>query len=286
MFRSSTLLGSVLRGLSLVALASGCKKERVEVHPLWPAGAPGSEARRHEPELARDWWVANVHHPSLTVFEPKPRARTGAAVVILPGGGHQRLVFEPEGVEPARFLAERGMTAFVLKYRLAREKASNYSLAEHGRMDCLRAMRWVRAHSAEYQLDAGRIGIMGWSAGAELAAFASYGEGEGDRGASDPIELESARPNFQVLIYPGPLAVPERLPKDAPQTFLLAASDDTEVASTVQRLLELYQRAELPVEVHLFAKGGHAFNMGQRSDVLGIRGWPRRLSEWLEASGL
>ena len=89
--------------------------------PLWPNGAPGSESRRNEPELAKDYWVRNIHNPSITVYLPPKEKATGAAVLICPGGGHRLLVFNAEGVEPAAYLNSIGVAAFVLKYRLARD---------------------------------------------------------------------------------------------------------------------------------------------------------------------
>jgi acetyl esterase/lipase len=118
------------------------------VIPLWSEGAPGSEARRHEPEEARDWWVKNVHDPSVTVFVPPPGRSNGTAVVIAPGGGHRELVFNAEGVEPARYLAALGVTAFALKYRLAHEEGSTYDLDRDAGADIRRAMRLVRSRAA------------------------------------------------------------------------------------------------------------------------------------------
>src|SRR4051812_34085628 len=138
-----------LRALSMLAVASGCEREP-EVVPLWPEGAPGSEARRTEPELAKDWWVDNIHHPSLSIFAAKSARSKGAAVIVMPGGGHQKLVYGPEGVDPARALAKHGVTAFVLKYRLAHAEGSPYTLEQHTRADALRAVRWVRHHAARY----------------------------------------------------------------------------------------------------------------------------------------
>src|SRR5882762_7412384 len=95
---------------------------------LWPNGAPGFEARRNEPEVAKDYWVRNIHNPSITVFLPPKEKSNGAGVLIVPGGGHRELVFKAEGVEPARYFNELGIAAFVLKHRLARETNSPYSL--------------------------------------------------------------------------------------------------------------------------------------------------------------
>ncbi len=277
----------VFKALSLLALASGCKRESEPAIPLWEDGAPGSRARRHEVESVGPWWVANVHHPSLTPFVPERGSANGAAVIIMPGGGHERLVYGPEGVAPAKFLAARGFTAFVLKYRLAREKGSTYRIEEHARADAFRAVRWVRHHARNYGIDPERVGVMGWSAGGELAAFVGYGDGAaGDPAARDPVDRHDARPSFQIMIYPGSRGLPAELPHDAPPVFLLAASDDTAPAETVTRLHALYRAAGRPAELHLFVKGGHGFNMGERSPYRAIRRWPERLEEWLLASGL
>lgn len=254
--------------------------------PLWPDGAPGSEHRRHEPEVAKDWWVANVHHPSLTVVRPKLGTATGAAVIVIPGGGHSQLVFEPEGMAPARYLARHGVTAFALKYRLANEKGSSYRVEEHALADVRRAVRWVRSRASSYGIDPARVGVMGWSAGGELAALVSYGASASEPAATDPIDRLSARPNFQIVIYPGPRGVPPELPPDAPPAFFLTAGDDQPAAETIGRLWQLYQTRGVPVEVHVYERGGHAFNMGTRSEIQAIRRWPERLTEWLEVRGL
>ncbi|MDQ6812155.1 MAG: alpha/beta hydrolase, partial [Bacteroidota bacterium] len=109
------------------------------VVPLWQNGAPGFESRKNEPEEAKEYWVKNIHNPSIAVYLPPKEKRTGAAVVICPGGGHRLLVYNAEGVEPALFLNTLGVTAIVLKYRLAREENSPYSLDKHLRQDAYRA---------------------------------------------------------------------------------------------------------------------------------------------------
>lgn len=101
------------------------------VIPLWPNGAPGFESRKDEPELAKDYWVKNVHNPSITAYLPTKEKATGAAVIICPGGGHRELGFNGEGRDPGLFLSELGVAAFALKYRLAREEGSQYDLNKH-----------------------------------------------------------------------------------------------------------------------------------------------------------
>jgi acetyl esterase/lipase len=123
-----------------------------QVIPLWKNGAPGFESRRDEPEQHKDWWYKNIHNPSLTVFLPPAGKANGTAVVVAAGGGHRELVFNPEGVEPAQYLASLGVTAFALKYRLFREPGSKYTL-DNTAEDIRRAMRTVRARAGEWHID-------------------------------------------------------------------------------------------------------------------------------------
>jgi acetyl esterase/lipase len=254
--------------------------------PLWPNGAPGFEGRRAEPELARDYWVRNVHDPSLTVFLPPREKATGTAVVVCPGGGHRLLVFNSEGVEAARYLNELGVAAFVLKYRLGRDENTPYSIEKHAREDGQRAIRLVRSRAAEWGVDPNRIGIMGFSAGGEVVSMVAYAPAAGAAAAADPVERAAARPDFQILIYPGPLGVPDVVPAGAPPAFLLAANDDECCSAPVVELLRKLRDAKVPAEVHLFARGGHAFNMGKRSQLTTLKTWPRRLADWLSDSEL
>jgi acetyl esterase/lipase len=254
------------------------------VIPLWQNGAPGFENLRNEPELAKDYWVRHINNPSLTIFLPPKEKANGAAVVILPGGGHRELVFTEEGVKPAHYLNNLGVTAFVLKYRLARETNSPYTI-DNAREDAQRAMRWVRSRAKEWNIDTNRIGIMGFSAGGELTSMVAFGATDGNTNAPDAIDRMSCRPDFLIEIYPGPLGVPEIFPTNAPPAFFRAANDDKEPAQTISQLLEKYRQAEIPAEVHLFAQGNHAFNMGDRSKLATIKNWPQRLADWLNDSG-
>jgi acetyl esterase/lipase len=267
-------------------LALGRAARSSEVIPLWSNGAPGSQARRQEPEQAKDWWVRNVHNPSLTVIRPEAGKANGTAVVICPGGGHRELVFQAEGIEPAEYLAKLGITAFALKYRLAREAGSTYTLEEHVSADVHRAMRLVRSNASQWGLDPSRIGIMGWSAGGELASMVAYRPVPASANATDPIDRVSAAPDFQIVIYPGSYGIPDQLPANSPPAFFLAAMDDEHPAQTLIDLTERYRKLGRPAELHLLEQGGHGFNMGQRSKYVAVREWPQRLADWLKDRGL
>jgi acetyl esterase/lipase len=258
-----------------------------EVIPLWANGAPGSEARRNEPEQAQDYWVKNIHNPSITVFLPPKEKATGAAVVIFPGGGHRELVFNAEGVEAAQYLNSIGVAAFAVKYRLAREEGSTYRLDREGRADAQRAMRLVRSHAAEWGVDPKRIGVMGFSAGGEMVSLVVYSPTEGKADAADPIDRVSSRPDFQVVVYPGPTFMPnDGLPANTPPAFFVAAVDDRGPARVIDEMLTKFRYAGVPIEVHLFAHGGHAFNMGLRSKLKTFQHWPDRLADWMADNGI
>ena len=267
--------------LCLLFSFRGRTQENHEKIYLWPNGAPGFEQLRNIPEIAKDYWVKNINNPSLTVFLPPKDKATGAAVIICPGGGHRELVYTAEGVQPALFLNSIGVAAFVLKYRLCREPNSPYSLNVQPRQDAYRAMRLVRSRAREWGLDTNRIGMLGFSAGGEVVASVAYGPGYGNPLAPDPIDRLNGKPDFQLLIYPGPLFLPDTVPADAPPAFLLAANDDTCCSASTISLLEAYRKAKVPVEAHLLTRGGHGFNMGDRSSLRSVNTWPQRMADWL-----
>ncbi|MFK7737514.1 MAG: alpha/beta hydrolase [Pirellulaceae bacterium] len=266
--------------LALIPATSLCQTTE-SVIPLWENGAPGFEDRKGEAELAESYWVKNVHNPSLTVFLPPKEKATGAAVVICPGGGHRLLVFNAEGVDAAKYLNDIGVAAFVLKYRLAREEGSPYDLKKHPQEDGQRAMRLVRSRAKEWGIDPTRIGMLGFSAGGEVVSTVAYGPGAGDEDATDPIERVSCRPDFQLLVYPGPLGVPEKIPAMAPPAFLIVANDDRGASRVIADLFRKYREAQVPVEAHIYARGGHAFNMGYRTELKTLKGWPARMHDWM-----
>ena len=268
--------------LLAAALALPCAAQTTVT--LWPAGAPGSESRRGEAEMVRDTYVSNVHDPSLTVFKADPRHANGAAVIVVPGGGHRMLVMVNEGVAAARALNRFGVTAFVLKYRLARDGASGYTIDGHGAADLRRAVRMVRANAAQLGIDPDRVGVMGFSAGGELVALVADNPAPA-AALVDAVDRVSARPDFQVLVYPGPLGVPARAVSQAPPAFIAAGTVDQCCAAPALALYQQLVAAGVSAELHLYADTDHAFNMGARSERVSVQRWPDRLHDWLLDGG-
>jgi acetyl esterase/lipase len=276
---------AALKMALVLAIASAAQAAPEQI-PLWSHGAPGFESRRDEPEEARDYWVRNIHNPSITAFLPPADKANGAAVVVVPGGGHRELVFDAEGRDAAEYLNGLGIAAFVLKYRLAREPNSPYQLATHVRQDTYRAMRLVRSRADEWNVDPQRIGMLGFSAGCEAVAMVAYSAGFGDPQAADPIDRQNGRPNFQLIVYPGPLGIPnEGVPADSPPLFILCANDDRGHIEPTIDLIEKYRAAGAPVEAHIYSHGGHGFNLGQRSKLATLKNLPQRMGDWLADNG-
>ena len=249
---------------------------------IWPNGAPGSEARRNEPEQAQDYWVRNVHNPTLTLF--KPVRQNGSAIIIFPGGAHEMLVWTGEGVKGAQAFNRYGITVFVLKYRLGREKGSTYRI-EDAAEDARRAIRHVRARAAEYGVDPKRIGVMGFSAGGELVTLVADNPEPEMKRAPDAIDQVSARPDFQVQVFPGPYGLPAKAAKGAPPAFLVAGSEDPCCARPTVQLYSELAAAGVPAELHMYARAGHAFNIDE-TDRISVMHWPDRLADWMMDEGL
>lgn len=256
---------------------------------LWPSGAPGSQGRTDAEVITTsasgELSVRNVHRPSLTPYLPTQATRTGTALLVIPGGGHRVLAISHEGYHVADWAASRGIAAFVLKYRLARETNSTYRIDVEALADTRRAMRWIRSHAAEYGIDPERVGAVGFSAGGELVNLASSRPDDARPDASDPLDRLPSRPSFQGLIYPGRSADIQPA-AGAPPAFLACAYDDRQdIAEGLAEAYLRFKRAGVPAELHIYGSGGHGF--GLRSGNSHPAGaWMVRFEEWLADSRL
>ncbi|MFO0923756.1 MAG: alpha/beta hydrolase [Pirellulales bacterium] len=258
--------------------------------PLWEQGAPGFEARAKEKEVVDEGPgkcnVANIHNPSITPYLPKDRNSKGlTAVLIAPGGGHRMLCMGHEGYGLGEWFADHGIAAFVLKYRLAREQGSVYTVDDHAMADTRRALRLIRDRSEEWGIHPDRIGVLGFSAGGELAALAAMDWDLGNLAANDRVEKQSCRPAFQALIYPGSskrFAVTDKVP---PAFIALGYKDRDDISIGMAELYLKYKAKGVPAELHIYSNAGHGF--GYREGTKAAYGeWPTRLREWLIDSKL
>jgi acetyl esterase/lipase len=255
---------------------------------LWPNGAPGSEGKTGEEKVriaeTGDHVISSIHHPSITPYLPSAKNATGAAVIIAPGGGHVELWIDHEGYNPAKYFSDRGIAAFVLKYRLSREPGSTYTIDENELADIQRAIRLVRSRAKEWGIDTARIGVMGFSAGGEVAGLSAMRFDYGKENATDVVEQQSSRPNFQALIYPGNSGRFDIVP-NAPPLFLVGGyKDRADIAEGIANVYLKYKKAGVPAELHIYATAGHGFGM-RATNKGSIAGWPDRFTEWLSDMG-
>jgi acetyl esterase/lipase len=265
--------------------------------------------------------VKNVTRPTMTVYSPTGK-NTGAAVVVLPGGGYQILAIDFEGTEVCDWLTAKGITCVLLKYRVTDvgpyPKSGPYPESPMALEDAQRTLSLVRSHAAEWHIDPHKIGVLGFSAGGHLSVAMSVHFDKRSYPAVDAADRVSCRPDFAVAIYPGhlswsaaeydaragvkrfALAPPDRLSladknlglnpdirpsSQTPPTFLLQAEDDH--VDSVYDSLSYYialQKAGVPAEMHLYAQGGHAF--GLRRTKFPITGWPQLVETWLQTIGV
>jgi endo-1,4-beta-xylanase len=268
-------------------LAAGAK-----VVPLWPAGSPALKAlegsdkpeefRMSKGEPPRVQSVVNVHNPSIELHLAPPEKANGMAVVLAPGGGNSQLVVATEGTEPAVWLNGLGVSAFIERYRLRPYTSDGDALA-----DTKRSIRMVRYHAKEWGVDPNRIGIMGFSAGGEQAAWVALKFDAGDPNAADPVERVSCRPDFVVLVYPGWRRMDlSGVPKDAPPAFLTTAGIDD--ASHARQTVDFYNAlfaAKVPVELHIYGHGGHGNGIKPRNGIP-FGSWPQRFVDWATDLGM
>lgn len=258
---------------------------------LWPNGAPGSEGQiapeRIEPPKQGQAYikVSSIHKPSITAYLPAKDKATGAAVIICPGGGHSFLAMDIEGDNVGQWLAEHGVAGFALKYRLAREANSPYKVEVHALQDTQRAIRLVRSHAQDWGIATNHIGVMGFSAGGQLAAWAATKYDAGAADAADPVDRISSKPDFQALLYP---AIPRdmNLSKDTtPPAFLVCGFNDRQnISEGLPNLYLLLKKAGVQAELHVYSDTGHGFGYRESSQAP-VNAWPARFAEWLDHSG-
>lgn len=271
----------------------------IAVADVWPGAAPGGEKvtavetviERSKDPTIKDRAVVHVTHPKLKVF--KPAKPDGSAVLVIPGGGYQRAVLDKEGDETALRLAQNGVTAAVLIYRMPGDDwAAGYDAPLQ---DAQRALRLLRSGRLSAGLDGRRIGVLGFSAGGNLAASLALRSGAKTYAPVDDADAVSARPDFAALLYAayldGGLPVLEGktltapnmaglVTKDTQPMFLVQAQDDTTVPviGTI-RMAEALKAAGVPAETHIFAVGGHGFGIANAKD-LPAKQWPELFLAW------
>lgn len=277
--------------------------------PIWPGKVPDAVPDRKPESVRADWAkVTNVSRPTMTVYAPKGH-NTGAAVVVFPGGGYQILAMDLEGTEICDWLTSRGMTCVLLKYRVPdsgptwKDGHRYYPRVQTALQDAQRTLGLVRQHAAEWHVDPHKVGVIGFSAGGHLVAAISTHFARRTYPPVDAADQRACRPDFAIAVYPGHLWAHEdedratrdetdlRLRPDidvtpsTPPTFLLQAEDDH--VDGVEQSLAYYtalHAAGVPVEMHLFAQGGHAF--GLRPSKFPIGRWPRLVEQWLQTIGV
>ncbi len=262
---------------------------------LWPDGAPGAVGSQ------------DADKPSLTIYLPAAGKSNGTAVVVCPGGGYGGLAMMHEGRQVAYWYNSFGVTAFVLKYRVAPRYHHPAPLT-----DAQRALRWVRSHAAEFAVAPDRIGIMGFSAGGHLTSTAGTHYDKGNPTTADPIERASCRPDFLILCYPvisltteythrgslrnllgdnpdpklvESLSSEKQVTADTPPAFLFHTSADTGVPSQNSVLFYLALREKgVPAEMHIYERGPHGVGLAPSDPVLST--WSDRLKDWMKQRGL
>lgn len=293
------LIVAWLNCLTLTAIAAEPEQEIL----LWPADHPANEGDAPKFVGTLEWMERVTRSPAVTPFLPEPGKRNGTAVVICPGGGYSGLAMEKEGLEVGRWMQERGIAGVVLRYRSGGGKNQQPVPLQ----DAQRAIRLVRSRAAEWGIEPQRVGILGFSAGGHLASTAATMFDEGNATSADPIEKQSSRPDFAVLVYPvismeegvthggsrknllGENAADElvahwstyrRVTDKTPPTFLIHAGDD-EAVPVINSLLfyEALVAHKVPAELHVFEAGGHGFGM-LRGDRPADK-WPELLEPWL-----
>ncbi len=280
--------------------------------PIWPGAAPDAQPAPGPERLVvsktliagRPWVsVGNVTQPTLTVYSPKG-TNTGVAMIVFPGGGYHELAIDLEGTEICEWLASKGITGVLLKYRAPTPKVGRYRESPLALQDAQRTLGLVRFRAGEWGIHPKKIGVIGFSAGGHLVAAISTHFDQRTYPTVDAADRASCRPDFAIALYPGHLSPwypdgPESwantrslglnpnitVTSNTPPTFLLQAQNDPvdDVRNSMVYSLAL-RNARVPVELHFYAEGGHAF--GLRRTSFPITEWPDLVEKWLRTIGV
>lgn len=257
---------------------------------LWPGVVPGETEAKHEPVLSSNQSgnvrrTTNVTNPAILAFLPEASKRNGYSVVVCPGGGYETLAMDKEGSEIAQWFNKMGYAAFVLEYRTPNKRLGALQ-------DLERAVRVIKSNAAKWKIDPEKVGVIGFSAGADMAAKLSTEYMDNAYQAVDDLDKLSIKPAFAMIIYPGYLndgpdktLTPElsRMDVNTPTTFVFQAADDGSGGSSTTYVAAL-QKAKAPVEFHLVPKGGHGY--GMRPGNPAAEAWPGYAEAWLKTNVL
>jgi acetyl esterase/lipase len=272
--------------------------------PLWPSTPPGAPnvatgQQEHDTTKPSDNMIAGkrvarigfVSKPTLAFYPAPSGKNTGATIVVFPGGAYQILAYDLEGTEVCDWLNGIGVNCALVKYRVP--NAGPFPKYTQDLADAQRAVRVVRQHASQWQLDPNRVGVLGFSAGGHLVAVLGAHAADPIYPAIDNADKLSARPDFTLLIYPGylqsddnPLTVSPEVKPIAltPPSFLIQTEDDTAKVENAWVYYEALKQANVPAEMHLFANGGHGY--GLRPTKLPVTHWPDLAATWLRTLGI
>ena len=283
--------------LGVLAAARNLPAEEKVVLELWPNGAPGETGEigqervlppRGTKPVTR---LTDVSKPTITLYRAPQDKANGCAVVICPGGGYNILAYDLEGTEVAEWLNSFGVTAVLLKYRVPRRDKDQPHKAPL--QDAQRAMRLVRRNAKVWGIDAGRVGMLGFSAGGNLTVMTGTHWDETTYAKIDDADQLSCRPDFLVPVYPAYLFDKEdksklgpdvKVTEKTPPTFVVITHDDSDRAVYAALFFVALKKAKVPAELHIFSKGGHGYGLRPSDDP--VSKWPRLCEQWMRVTGL
>jgi len=287
--------------LFVPVVCSGATLESGKPVAIWPNGAPGETTPLVEHDTTTDKSpliagrrvarLTDVGDPTITVYLPPKEKNTGAAVLVFPGGGYSILAYDLEGTEVCEWLNSIGVTGVLLKYRVPARQGTPRGGAPL--QDAQRAVRLVRAHAKEWGVRTDRVGALGFSAGAHLAADLSNNYEKRTYDPVDEADKISCRPDFAAIIYPGLITEKNAGEKLAPEmtvtartppSFLLQAEDDPVHVENSLLYYAALLKAKVPAEMHIFAQGRHGY--GMRHTELPVTDWPKLAERWLRSLGM